>query len=446
MKKIFFSLCMMVYSLTGYVQVYSDVYRVDSIPPYDLAQYIRGAGIDTIFNARIGPCNEPGYGIFKFRSEPCLGIDSGIVLSTLPLDTFGDPAWLSVNADCTIFPYNGRGFEVDMDYFYTFSPNNNNIYTLGEYDTVWANTPDDDIHALYNALPSPNLHFPNFSLPFLSYQYRCGLEFDFVPTGDSISLEFVWANLNTAWGACSQWNNIMGIFLSGPGIEGNKNIAVVPGTTIPISNNTINDAPNEWMTTGLEPDTGTYRMSFCRNIGEDVPYHEYYVNNYKMSNCGTYFSGYTTVMKASHAVSPCDTYHIRIVTSSPTHHAFESGHVSSQRSAVFVKAGSFSSNGPDSCGSTAVLPIEVENNLVQVYPNPFENGITLKLSGSSQRGEVFRVVMYSHTGTEVCTIEGDIDRINKELHSIGTQLSSGFYLLKVENKKGQYQLLKVVKK
>ena len=64
------------------------------------------------------------------------------------------------------------------------------------------------------------------------------LEFDFVPSGDSLKFSYVFASDEYPEFVCS-YNDAFGFFLSGPGISGPYtnnaiNIALVPTTTMPV--------------------------------------------------------------------------------------------------------------------------------------------------------------------------------------------------------------------
>ena len=67
------------------------------------------------------------------------------------------------------------------------------------------------------------------------------LEFDFVPTGDSLKFNYVFGSEEYPSFNCSAtFNDVFGFFLSGPGISGPytnnaANIALVPGTSLPVS-------------------------------------------------------------------------------------------------------------------------------------------------------------------------------------------------------------------
>ena len=68
----------------------------------------------------------------------------------------------------------------------------------------------------------------------------CILEFDFVPYSDSVSFDFVFGSEEYPEFTCCKVNDVFAFFISGPGIAGQKNIALVPKTLIPISINTLN--------------------------------------------------------------------------------------------------------------------------------------------------------------------------------------------------------------
>jgi len=75
------------------------------------------------------------------------------------------------------------------------------------------------------------------------------LEFDFVPINDMISVRYVFTSEEYETWACSQYNDVFGFFISGPGIPTNvngpftnnaMNIALVPNSLSRVSINTVN--------------------------------------------------------------------------------------------------------------------------------------------------------------------------------------------------------------
>jgi len=139
------------------------------------------------------------------------------------------------------------------------------------------------------------------------------LEFDFIPTGDTVKFNFVFASEEYPE-FVNSINDVFGFFLSGPGVAGTftggaANIALVPGTTTPISINTVNSGSNP----------------------------SYYVDNTINTNNETIeFDGHTVVMTAISQVQCGELYHIKIAIADASDTAYDS--------AVFLEAGSFSSN------------------------------------------------------------------------------------------------------
>lgn len=150
------------------------------------------------------------------------------------------------------------------------------------------------------------------------------LEFDFIPTGDTIQFNFVFGSeeyLEFAPPASSFGvNDAFGFFLSGPGIagpysNGAKNIALIPGTATPVTILNINPANNP----ANYIDNGN---------GNSAPF--------STGNQYVQYDGLTNVMSAISEVQCGLTYHIKIAISDASDGSWDSG--------VFLQAGSFSSN------------------------------------------------------------------------------------------------------
>ena len=151
------------------------------------------------------------------------------------------------------------------------------------------------------------------------------LEFDFVPTGDSLKFRYVFGSEEYPEWVCS-FNDVFGFFLSGPGISGGLgyqndaiNIALVPNTTTYVGVNSINNGDND------NPND-----AFCPAVNP-----QYYVNN----DGGTtvVFDAFTVVLEARAQVQCGLTYHIKLAIGDALDQAFDSG--------VFLEAGSFASSG-----------------------------------------------------------------------------------------------------
>ncbi|MEI7510002.1 MAG: choice-of-anchor L domain-containing protein, partial [Flavobacterium sp.] len=146
---------------------------------------------------------------------------------------------------------------------------------------------------------------------------KASLEFDFIPQGTNLSFNFVFASEEYPEWVNSGFNDVFGFFISGPGISGtftggSANIALVPGTSTPISINTVNSTTNS----------------------------SYYVNNGDGStptvNTTIQYDGFTTVIAALANVQCGKTYHIKLAIANVLDNLYDS--------AVFLQANSFNTN------------------------------------------------------------------------------------------------------
>lgn len=154
------------------------------------------------------------------------------------------------------------------------------------------------------------------------------LEFDFIPTGDSLRFRYVFASEEYPNFVCS-FNDAFGFFLSGPGIsgpytDGAINIAVLPDGVTPVSianvNSGQNNDPNDPLCPAVNP--------------------QYYVNNTDGPTVS--FGGFTVVLTAFALVQCGETYHIKLAIADAGNE-FDTD--TSYDSAVFLEAGSFTSTG-----------------------------------------------------------------------------------------------------
>jgi gliding motility-associated-like protein len=176
------------------------------------------------------------------------------------------------------------------------------------------------------------------------------LEFDFIPVGDSVSFRYVFASEEYNEYVCSSVNDAFGFFISGPGISGPfsnnaMNIAIIPGTTTPVSINTVN--------LGVAGSNGTANL--CSAIDPNwASYNIYYAGTNTQNS--VQYDGWTVILTAKAAVQCGETYHIKLAIGDAGDGAFDSG--------VFLEAGSLNSSG---------LGISVDT--------PFPNGIVIEGCG-----------------------------------------------------------------
>jgi hypothetical protein len=149
------------------------------------------------------------------------------------------------------------------------------------------------------------------------------LEFDFIPTGDSLAFNFVFGSDEYPEFANGSFNDAFGFFLSGPGISGPylnnaANIALIPNTTIPVTINNLNNGTNN-----------TGPCEYC----------QYYVNNlnsFSSPATAIQCDGFTTLLTAYAQVTCGETYHIKLAIADAGDTSYDSF--------VFLQAGSFQSN------------------------------------------------------------------------------------------------------
>src|SRR5690554_5237848 len=158
------------------------------------------------------------------------------------------------------------------------------------------------------------------------------IEFDFLASLDSIKFNYVFASKEYPSFTCSQFNDVFGFFLSGPGIDGPftnnaKNIALIPGTEIPVAINTVNSG---------SPTGGP--ASNCFNANPDwIEHSQYFVSNPSNPADDIQYPGMTQTFTATSEVQCGEWYHIKLAIGD----AVDTG----WNSAVFLEAGSFTGFG-----------------------------------------------------------------------------------------------------
>ncbi len=173
-----------------------------------------------------------------------------------------------------------------------------------------------------NGLPGdPDLNI--IMAPTLSFDATI-LEFDFIPTSDTVKFNYVFASeeymefVSTFPGGI---NDAFGFFISGPGIAGPfsggaENIAIIPGTSLPVTMFNLNLFTNaayyfdngDGFGTGTAPDGATIE-----------------------------YDGFTVPLTAISPVQCGETYHIKLAIGDGGDDILDSG--------VFLEEGSFSSQG-----------------------------------------------------------------------------------------------------
>ncbi len=265
---------------------------VSNAAPYNSANYLvnnilLGNGVTASNVTYAGQSAQIGFFAGGLNGVPALGLDSGVVLSS---------------GDVNDIPPGGNQPDV------------------GQY----SGPGDPDLLSIAQSVISNPLAGSITSINDAAF-----LEFDFTPVGDSVKFRFVFASEEYpgAFGGGfinSTFNDVFAFFISGPGIAGPYaapggfpggaiNVAVVPGTNIPITISSIYVDPTQ-TPPSLNP--------------------QYYISN--TTEQSHEFNGFTTPIDIEFAVQCGQTYHFKIAIADAQDDWLDTG--------VFIEAGSFSSN------------------------------------------------------------------------------------------------------
>ncbi len=242
-----------------------------------MAQTLAGQGV-TISNATLN-CANNAYA--QFTSAPAgLGITDGILLTS------------------------GSAIEVNQNNNIFFNPQASN-------DNGLFGDPDLDA-SLSGGLISTD---------------ACALVFDITVFGDTLRFDYRFGSEEYENFVCDAYNDVFGFYVSGANPAGGnynqQNIALIPGTTVPVSINTVNDGFSD----AIFPPPGiTCDLTNTAFYGGVIP--------------GVVYSGNTVLLEATLPTVACSTYTMKLAIGDGSEALFldriyDSG--------VFLKAGSFSS-------------------------------------------------------------------------------------------------------
>jgi gliding motility-associated-like protein len=248
-----------------------------------LAQKLVGSGV-TISNPVLN-CPPTASGIFRNGNSTQIGISDGVMLTsgtatniTLPYDSLATTSFFTAGDN-------------DLD---------NLLYAIGVADTM-----------TYDG---------------------CSLEFDLKTLGDTLSFTYVFGSEEYQCCVCSQFTDIFGFFISGPNPSGGtyvkQNIALIPGTTLPVSINSIN--------AGFPTDS-TDPTASCISLA----YSQYF--RWDSTIC---YSGSSVPLTAKIAVLPCNTYHLKLAIADVADTLLDTG--------VLIAGGSLTSHGLPTVKSVTV--------------------------------------------------------------------------------------------
>lgn len=195
----------------------------------------------------------------------------------------------------------------------------------------------------------------------------CVLEFDMQVLSDSVQFKYIFGSEEYLEWVNGGYNDIFAFFISGPGIAGQQNIALIPGTTTPVSIDNVND--------------NSYSQYYVDNgDGLSAP------NN--GSNYYIQYDGFTTVLTAKRKnLQPCQTYHLKLAVADVNDQLYDSG--------VFLEANSLTSNGvqvddatTDDPGVTNAVETCVDGSIRFTIENPvpFPTTVHFGIGGTATNG------------------------------------------------------------
>jgi len=183
----------------------------------------------------------------------------------------------------------------------TLGINNGILLTTGLASN--AKPPNDNVRESYNN-GTPGDSELDVLIKAETYD-GCALEFDLVPSCDTLKIKYVFGTEEFPDYVDKDFNDVFCFFVTGPGIAGTKNIATIPGTNTEVSINTVNHKTNS----------------------------QYFVDNRNNSK-GTEYNGFTKPLWAVTPVVACSTYHLKIVIADVVDGSYDSG--------VFIESQSIS--------------------------------------------------------------------------------------------------------
>jgi len=151
------------------------------------------------------------------------------------------------------------------------------------------------------------------------------LEFDFIPLTNFLSFDYIFASIEYhGTGSCNYTDGFAFLIKENSPGAVYDNLAVIPGTRIPVSS------------TNIRPTIPSGVNSGCPAVNQQ------YFNGFNISTSPINYAGQTVVMNAQTTVIAGKSYHIKLVIANDKNEYYDS--------AVFLKAGSFAPKidlGPD---------------------------------------------------------------------------------------------------
>jgi gliding motility-associated-like protein len=198
------------------------------------------------------------------------------------------------------------------------------------------------------------------------------LEFDFIPTTNFISFNYIFASNEYQGDYPCNYSDGFAFLIREENTISYRNLAVIPGTTIPVSSKNIHPQINS--------------LPSSNSITKQCPAtYENYFNGYNTTSSPINYSGQTVVMNAQSVVTAGKKYHIKLVIADAETRQYDS--------AIFLEAGSFiskidlgsdrllSSNNGICFGDNHVIDTKLPATNTYKW---YKDGSTIPIPGASQ--------------------------------------------------------------
>lgn len=286
--------------------------------------------VDNIISNINGSINQiASYGYFE-RSNSSFPFENGIMLSTGSANAAG---------------------------------NTTNANTLNDGETNWLTDSDLEI-----------------ALGISNTLNATSIEFDFVSVSNQVQFNYILASEEYYANYPCEYSDGFAFLIKEAGTSNPYvNIALIPGTSIPVNTNTIHEEI----------------VGFCGAENEQ------YFEGYNLGD--TNFNGRTTVLTASASIQPNVQYHIKLVIADQTDENFDS--------AVFIEGNSFNASvnlGPDlsTCAESIILDGDTQNPLATYE---WSN------NGSIINGETNTTLVVNNSGTYTLNVSIPINNTTCEI-------------------------------
>lgn len=236
----------------------------------------------------------------------------------------------------------------------------------------------------------------------------CILEFDVKATGDTLRFKYVFAS-DEYTEYVGSINDIFAFFISGPGITGTQNIALLPGSSNPVSISTVNCLNGSPYYICNDPNNFQCPSSYnCPDLASETTIE---------------YDGLTVVLTAVAVVQPCETYHLKLAIADASDGILDSG--------VFFEAGSLVAAGisvePESAYIDPItnLPAVVEGCLDGSFdftltnPLPDTSYIYFTVGGTATEG-----TDYSSLADSLLVLPGATN-LSMEIHPLADAIAEG---------------------